>query len=492
MAEPRSAAIPAEGDIIAGKYRIERTIGAGGMGVVVAARHLYLNQDVALKFLLPEIAEDPALAARFLREAQAAVAIQSEHVARVLDVGTLESGAPYMVMEYLRGADLHDLVEQSGPLSVEDAVDYILQACEALAEAHKLGLVHRDLKPSNLFLTRRADGSPLIKVLDFGIAKALGSQEHALTSTGASMGSPSYMSPEQVRNSKTVDPRSDIWSIGASLQELLTTAPPFESETLPALCAMIVTDPPVRLRSARPELPETLEAVILRCLEKDPQRRFRNVAALARALLPLAATRSRLSIERILKVLPSMDAADTILASASTGEAAPAGGPSAASTRGEAARIGSREASEISSSRAGQTSASMSSELSPERPRSSSRGKIAGAVGLAAMTIATATALLLWLRSEKTTPVEPLPAAASPALTAPAAPIIQPAQETQRAEVAVPSAVPSVPASASATAPAAPSSGPAVVRPALPRPVGSAFPRKPPLKGPGDPFADQH
>src|SRR6266542_4042743 len=161
-----------EGDLLAGKYRVERVLGGGGMGVVVAAHHLQLARRVALKFLLPEACSQPGSVERFLREARSAAQIGSEHVARVSDVGTLETGAPYMVMEYLKGDDLSQVLKTRGRLPLQEALDYVLQACEAVAEAHAIGIVHRDLKPANLFLTQRADGSPLVKVLDFGISKA--------------------------------------------------------------------------------------------------------------------------------------------------------------------------------------------------------------------------------------------------------------------------------------------------------------------------------
>lgn len=292
-----------EGQVVAGKYRISRVIGEGGMGCVVAARHLLLNQDVAVKFVLPSAASRPDHVARFFREAQAAAAIHSEHVVRVLDVGVLDDGTPYMVMEYLEGLDLASLVEQRGRLPVAEAAGYILEACEALAEAHAAGLVHRDIKPSNLFLTRRRDGTPLVKLLDFGIAKSVSPGDHALTSTGAVMGSPSYMSPEQIRGSKNVDPRADIWSLGATLHELVAASPPFVAEEIFALCVIIVTEPPARLSAQRPDLPPGLEDVVLRCLEKDPARRFQDVAALAQALAPFASPQQGASVDRVSRVL---------------------------------------------------------------------------------------------------------------------------------------------------------------------------------------------
>src|ERR1700722_2251218 len=204
-ASPRSSAGVEPGEGLAGKYRIERVLGAGGMGGVVAAHHIQLDQRVALKFLVPEALLNPESVARFAREARAAVKIKSEHVARVTDVGQLESGAPYMVMEYLDGSDLSTWLQERGRLPVDQAVDFILQACEALADAHALGIVHRDLKPANLFCIRRSDGQPSIKVLDFGISKvtdASGSASASVTRTAALMGSPLYMSPEQMLSSK--------------------------------------------------------------------------------------------------------------------------------------------------------------------------------------------------------------------------------------------------------------------------------------------------
>ncbi|MFO7180346.1 MAG: protein kinase [Pseudomonadota bacterium] len=280
--------------MLAGKYRIERVLGEGGMGVVVAAYHLQLEERVAIKFLLPAALESPEAVARFTREARAAVKIRSEHVARVSDVGTLESGAPYMVMEFLEGRDLAALVQQSGPLPPATAADYVLQACEAIAEAHTLGIIHRDLKPANLFLTTRPDGSPCIKVLDFGISKvtSAGSSgtELAMTRTQAIMGSPLYMSPEQMSSSRSVDARSDIWALGAILYELVSGTVPFEAETIPQLCGVILQEPPKPLRRARPDVPEAFEQIVLKCLEKDRGRRYQNVAELAAALGVFAPT----------------------------------------------------------------------------------------------------------------------------------------------------------------------------------------------------------
>lgn len=289
------------GDILAGKYRVERVLGQGGMGVVVAAKHLHMDQRVAIKFLLPELTSHPETVARFAREANAAVKIQSEHVGRVMDVGTLETGAPYMVMEYLEGSDLSDLVAHRGPLPWHEVVEYVLQACEAIAEAHVAGIVHRDLKPANLFLIRRADGSPCIKVLDFGISKAADAASgSALTQTAAMMGSPKYMSPEQLKSTRDVDARTDIWALGVIFYELLSGEGAFRADTMPQLYVAIIQDPPQPLR--RPDVPPGLIQVILRCLEKDPTRRFQSVAELAAALHEFAPVHARRSVERISRI----------------------------------------------------------------------------------------------------------------------------------------------------------------------------------------------
>lgn len=213
------------GELLAGKYRVERLIGEGGMGVVLAARHEGLNTNVAIKLLREQALGHSDIVGRFMREARAAVSLRSEHVARVFDVGTLEDGRPYIVMERLEGKDLGDVIEQDPPLAVSVAVDYVMQACEAIAEAHAAGIIHRDLKPKNLFLTHAVHGRPLVKVLDFGISKVDPSKspnEMALTRTTEVIGSPSYMSPEQLRSARNVDARTDIWALGVILYELLT------------------------------------------------------------------------------------------------------------------------------------------------------------------------------------------------------------------------------------------------------------------------------
>jgi serine/threonine-protein kinase len=297
----------APGQILAGKYRIERVLGEGGMGVVVEAHDTGLERRVAIKFLLPDFVKHVEAKERFLREARAAVKIQSEHVARVIDVSTLESGAPYMVMEFLEGSDLSRVIETGGPLSVEDAALYVIQACEALAEAHAHGIIHRDLKPANLFLAQQAGGSRKIKVLDFGISKTLNSADAkasaSLTRTSSMMGSPLYMSPEQMKSARDVDLRTDIWALGVILYESLTGNPPFLGNSIPEISAQILLEDPRPVSEARPSVPKLLSDVTARALQKQPDKRFSNVAELAIALLPFAPARARNNVERITRVL---------------------------------------------------------------------------------------------------------------------------------------------------------------------------------------------
>ena len=277
------------GDVLGGKFRIERVLGVGGMGVVCAATHLQLGQLVALKFMLPQALQFPQNIARFERDARNAVRLKSDHVARVTDVGTLDGGAPYMVMEFLEGLDLDEYVQQQGPLPIATAVDFLLQACEAISEAHSLGIVHRDLKPKNLFLTSKLGGRSIVKVLDFGISKQLGvTEDMSLTSTSHVIGSPNYMSPEQLRASKDVDHRTDIWALGAILFELLTAKVPFPADTVTQLTAMVIANEPQAIEKLRPDVPEEVAAIVRKCLEKKRDDRFPSVAELMMALTPFA------------------------------------------------------------------------------------------------------------------------------------------------------------------------------------------------------------
>ena len=221
MGAPAPQLPVATGEVVAGKYLVERVVGSGGMGVIVAARHLQLDQQVALKFLHPHVLSSDQSVARFLREAKSTVRLKSDHVARVYDVDTLPNGAPYAVMELLEGVDLATYARTSGPLRIADAVEFVVQACEGIVEAHALGIVHRDLKPQNLFVTRRVNGSPRIKVLDFGISKSIGGADFSLTDSAVVLGSPLYMSPEQMKASRNVDVRSGVWSLGVIQYELV-------------------------------------------------------------------------------------------------------------------------------------------------------------------------------------------------------------------------------------------------------------------------------
>ena len=307
-ASHESSAPVREGDVLASKYRVEKVLGIGGMGVVVAAHHLELDERVALKFLLPAAAANTELVERFLREARASVRLKGAHVAKTLDVGRLADNCPYIVMEYLEGHDLHvEIRNGAGNLPITTAISYVLQAAEGLAEAHSRGIVHRDLKPGNLFLTRGVDGHPLVKVLDFGISKTLdtgvGGEGLSLTRTEMLLGSPLYMSPEQMRSSKSVDERSDLWALGAIAYELITGKVPFEAETILELCFKVAQESPVSPQAVRADVPAELAAAILRCLEKLPEDRFANVSELARAFEPFGLTRDRGTADRMHDVL---------------------------------------------------------------------------------------------------------------------------------------------------------------------------------------------
>lgn len=296
--------LPAQvGEILAGKYRIERQIAEGGMGVVMAAHHVQLGTPVAVKILKPEVCREADSVARFVREARIAASLANDHIARVQDVGTLPTGEPFMVLEYLEGQDLGEVIDTHGALPTKDAVDFVMQTLEALAEAHSVGIIHRDIKPPNLFVASQQDGTFAIKVLDFGISKGLGLDgraDGAITNTSQLVGSPGYMSPEQLHNPKEVDARTDIWSIGVVLDELLTSDRLFEGETMGQTMANILGRPIRPVRTRRPDVPEGVERIISGCLERDVNRRFKDVGQLAEALSPFASPKGQRSLANIL------------------------------------------------------------------------------------------------------------------------------------------------------------------------------------------------
>ncbi|HKO49804.1 MAG TPA: protein kinase [Polyangiaceae bacterium] len=448
-----------EGLILAGKYRVDKVLGIGGMGVVVAAHHIQLDDRVAIKFLLPETLGNADAVMRFAREARAAVKIKSEHVARVTDVGTLENGAPYMVMEYLEGGDLSAWLTERGRLPVEQAVDLLLQACEAIAEAHAIGIVHRDLKPANLFVARLPGGVQSVKVLDFGISKLTGFSasggESSATKTSALLGSPLYMSPEQMRSSKDVDARGDIWALGVILYELLAGAAPFIADSMPELVFKIVDGAPVPLLQVRPDVPAGLETVIFRCLEKDRSRRFQTVGDLAGALGPYAPRKSRASIDRIAQVMQAagMSATSPAPSVPPVASAAPAVGVSTVTAFGKTAAGSSRAKPALIA--AGLLSVLAAVAALTLRPRAAADSKQASAPSIAdSGTIAQApspsppSALAEVIAS--TTPVPaaasaPASASASASASAPASPLgparsLKPAPRPPRSPAAAPAA----------------------------------------------------
>jgi eukaryotic-like serine/threonine-protein kinase len=446
--------LPRPGDLLAEKYRIERVIGIGGMGAVFEAHHVHLDQRVAIKMLLPELATDPDVVRRFLREGRAAVKIPSQHVARVQDVSTLPDGTPFMVMELLQGADLQGVLDARGPLPVPLAVDYLLQTCEALAHAHAMGIVHRDLKPPNLFITGSST-LPVVKLLDFGISKLPTTGDLTMTKTRAVMGSPVYMAPEQMRSARRVDARADIWGLGTLLYTMLSGRPPFESDTMPELCAMIVSDPTPNLHDRRAGVPSALVRAIEHCLEKDPERRFASVAELARVLAPFASEQGRAMLPRIeaasLQTLPLVATSPESTGSGRVAAALPI------ARTGSAWGANSRNA-----------------------PRGAHVRSLVWALGGALALAALAFGVLTFVRRSPAPPpvASPSPSASSP-VVAPPAPSPGPAiPASSLVSLAEPSSVPAEPLATSSAAPSRRRTPPRAAHSAAPAPV--PLPSSPP------------
>ncbi len=289
------------GALIAEKYRVVAIIGRGGMGTVYSAAQVEVDERVAVKVLLESATENEEMVARFVNEAKAAMRIKSEHICKVMDFGRHEGETPYMVMEYLEGKDLGQIVTEGGTTQ-DQAIDWFIQAVDGVGRAHALGIVHRDLKPSNLFLAQLSPTESIIKVLDFGISKTTDHGHVSLTATRATLGSPLYMSPEQLRSSKNVDSRADIWSLGVILFELLTGRTPFIGETVGEVFANVIEAKPVPLRQHLPSAAPELEQIILRCLEKKPENRFQSAAELGEALLPWGTAEHRVALATLRRV----------------------------------------------------------------------------------------------------------------------------------------------------------------------------------------------
>lgn len=317
QAEEPTDWIPKAGDLLAGRYRVEGIVGSGGMAVVLSAVQLDLDRRVAIKLMPPRAAKSPITVERFVREARAASSIQSDHVVKVYEVGRLETGVPFLVMEFLVGVPLSQLLARRGLVPIAEGLDYVLQACVAVAHCHASGIVHRDLKPENIMVLENPGQRGHVKVLDFGISKVEWFEtEHtpSLTGTTDVFGTPTHMSPEQVRSARSVDHRTDIWSLGVVLYEVATGRPPFIAESLPALAAMIVTDEPLAPSQFRPDLPPELSQLIMRCLAKRADQRPQNVQEIARELAPFTAPVTAPHIERIFAVAtatPSSSAASS-------------------------------------------------------------------------------------------------------------------------------------------------------------------------------------
>ncbi len=464
-ADPEPSIRP--GQVLDGKFRVERILGEGAMGLVALATHLALEERVALKFLRPEARARPDIVRRFAREARAAARIKNDHVARVYDVGGSADDNPFIVMEFLEGSDL-ETVLLARTLPIAEAVEHVIQACEGLTAAHALGIVHRDIKPANLFVTEHG-GVPHVKVLDFGISKAgigvgLDSVDLTGDTTTQIMGSPHYMSPEQVRSTKDVDLRADIWSLGVVLFELLTATTPFDGTEVTAVIAQVLHEPHRKLRSLREDVPAELEAVVDRCLDKEPDARFQSAADLAAALLPFAPRRARDSVERASAISRRSSGRQDVVDSLAPPQM-PASGPHSASDGKLGPPSSANEAFEPTIPLA----------FAPSRPRSR-----LVPVGILAVALLVVVVGVVFLRSrlasdERAAGAEPSARPSSPDAPVPtSAPTSAPTEEHAVAAAAAPAAT-------SAAPPVHSSASPKSGRPARPdgRPAPSASPSPP-------------
>jgi len=471
--------IPAPGEtFLGGKYRIEKLLGIGGMGSVYSATHLTLGNTVAVKFIHHAMRSDEVVG-RFLREGQSAVKIQSEHVARVLDVGVLDNGVPYLMMEFLVGADLAQYIQESGALPLQEAVDFLIQTCDALAQAHLAGIVHRDLKPSNLFVTPRPDGSLLLKVLDFGISKSADGKEGGglgLTKEGEILGSPLYMSPEQLRDATQVDARSDIWALGVVFFELLAGRTMFEAESFLALCTAIATEVPRSIKTLVPDVPDEIDRAIARCVETDVALRFQTVNEFAAAIAPFASPEGAHLAARINRLFnpsdppprktPSMDPVRP--------NPTPSGVPSSkGAVSSRSVRAGDQtpiSTTEAFAQTAGSGTLPMSISQARTDPKSKNPLYIAGAVAL----VLVGASGTWMMRSQGQTPSPPVLASVSAGGSGSAAATSTPS--AAGAPLTASSAAATV-ATATASAPSAAPPASAGPKPAAPKPAGTTAPK---------------